>query len=178
MKNTALILSLALSFGLVFTNPAIASQITDEPATTISIENDEGDQKKVATDKPIHLKKQDFLEKVMNYEKNPTEWIYEGDKPCIIDFYADWCGPCKKAAPVLAELAKEYEGQIYVYKIDTEKEKELAGAFGIRSIPAFLWVPMEGKPQMSSGIARTDADTKKMFKDMIDKVLLNQTKSN
>ncbi len=150
----------------------------DEPishSTNVSLDSD---QQKVPSDKPIHLKKKDFLEKVMNYEKNPTEWKYEGDKPCIIDFYADWCGPCKQAAPVLEELAKEYEGQIYIYKINTDQEKELAGAFGIRNIPAFLWVPMEGKPQMSSGIARSQAETKKMFKDMIDKVLLEQVKTN
>ena len=120
----------------------------------------------------IHLTKAEFLDKVMNFEKNPNQWVFEGDKPCIIDFYADWCQPCKKAAPVLEELAQEYAGQINVYKIDTQKERELAGAFGIQSIPAFLWVPMEGKPQMSNGIARTSEETKEMFKQMIDDLLL------
>lgn len=120
----------------------------------------------------IHLSKADFFEKVMNFEENPTEWVYEGDKPCIIDFYADWCRPCKIAGPVLEEIAEEYAGQITVYKIDTQKERELAGAFGIQSIPAFLWVPMNGKPQMSNGIARTPEETKKMFKQMIDDLLL------
>ena len=123
---------------------------------------------------PVHLTKQDFLEKVMNYEKNQTEWVYEGDLPALIDFYADWCGPCRMAAPVLEELAKEYEGKIHIYKIDTEKEKELAGVFGIRSIPAFLYVPKEGKPTMSSGIAQSSEETKKMFKQMIDELLLGQ----
>ena len=107
--------------------------------------------KKVKTMGAIHITKEEFLKKVVNYEANPTEWKYLGDKPCIIDFYADWCGPCKAVAPILEELAKEYDGQIYVYKIDTDKEQELAGAFGIRSIPSLLFVPMEGKPQMSSG---------------------------
>lgn len=124
--------------------------------------------------KTILLSKQDFLEKVMNYEKNQSEWVYEGDKPALIDFYADWCGPCRQAAPVLEELAKEYEGQIYIYKIDTEKEQELAAVFGIRSIPAFLFVPQEGRPTMSNGIAQTPEATKAMFKQMIDEILLGK----
>lgn len=99
----------------------------------------------------IHLTKAAFMEKVANFEANPKEWKYLGDKPCIIDFYADWCGPCKAVAPILEELAKTYDGQIYVYKINTDEEQELAGAFGIRSIPSLLFVPMEGKPQMSVG---------------------------
>ncbi len=94
--------------------------------------------------KVIHLTKADFLAKVYNFEKNPKEWKYEGDKPAIVDFYADWCGPCKMVAPILDELAKEYDGQIVIYKVDTEKEQELAGAFGIRSIPSILFIPMEG----------------------------------
>lgn len=99
----------------------------------------------------IHLTKATFMEKVANFEANPKEWKYLGDKPCIIDFYADWCGPCKAVAPILEELAKTYDGQIYVYKINTDEEQELAGAFGIRSIPSLLFVPMNDKPQMSVG---------------------------
>ena len=86
----------------------------------------------------IHLNKAEFLEKVYNYEKNPDKWTYEGDKPAIVDFYADWCGPCKMIAPILEELAAEYAGQIVVYKINTDKEQELSAAFGIRSIPTLL----------------------------------------
>ena len=104
----------------------------------------------------IHLSKEEFLKKVVNYEVNSTEWKYLGDKPCIIDFYADWCGPWKAVAPILEELSKEYDGQIYIYKVDTDKEQELAGAFGIRSIPSMLFVPMEGKPQMSAGALPKD----------------------
>jgi thioredoxin len=124
--------------------------------------------------KTVNLTKQDFLEKVMNYEKNQTEWVYEGDKPALIDFYADWCAPCRMAAPVLEELAKEYEGQIHIYKVDTQKEQELAAVFGIQSIPAFLFIPQEGTPSMSNGIAQTPEQTKIMFRQMIDEILLGK----
>ena len=118
------------------------------------------------------LTKADFLTKVMDYEKNQTEWVFEGDKPCLIDFYADWCAPCRITSPILEELAEEYHGKIDVFKIDTQKERELAMVFGIQSIPSFLFVPMKGKPTMSSGIARTPEETKQMFHDQIDKLLL------
>lgn len=117
--------------------------------------------------KPTHLTKADFLTKVANYEMNNNEWVYLGDKPAIIDFYADWCGPCKAIAPVLEELAREYENDIYIYKVDTDKEQELAAAFGIRSIPTLLFVPMVGKPEMAQG-----ALPKATFKELIHTILL------
>ncbi len=123
-------------------------------------------EKKMGT---IHLTKAEFLSKVANYEKSPTEWKYLGDKPCIIDFYASWCGPCKTIAPILEDLAKEYEGQIYIYKVNTEEEQELAGAFGIRSIPSILFCPMSGAPQMAQGALPHDA-----FKKAIVEVLLKK----
>ena len=113
-----------------------------------------------------NLTKADFLEKVFNYEVN-KEWKFEGELPAMIDFYADWCGPCKMVAPVLEELSKEYEGKINIYKIDTEVEQELAGAFGIRSIPSLLFIPKEGQPQMAQG-----ALPKENLKEVIDNVLL------
>ncbi len=97
-----------------------------------------------------HLTKETFLTKVFNYENN-TEWKYEGELPAIIYFYADWCRPCKMVAPILEDLSREYEGKISVYKVDTEKEQELASVFGIRSIPSILFIPKEGKPQMAAG---------------------------
>lgn len=118
---------------------------------------------------PIHLTKTEFLAKVANYETNPNEWKYLGDKPCIIDFYANWCGPCKMIAPILEELAKEYDGQIYIYKVNTEEEMELASAFGIRSIPSLLFCPMGENPQMAQGAMPKDA-----FKKAIDEVLLKK----
>jgi thioredoxin 1 len=107
-----------------------------------------------------------------NFEENPQEWKYLGEKPCLIDFYADWCAPCRTSSPILEELAKEYSGKINIYKIDTQKEQELAMVFGIQSIPAFLYCPMEGKPTMASGIAPTPEETKQMFRNQIDNLLL------
>ena len=97
-----------------------------------------------------HLTKETFLEKVFNFEKN-KEWTFEGKLPCMIDFYADWCQPCKIVAPILEELSKEYEGKINIYKVNTEEQTELAAAFGIRSIPSLLFCPADGQPQMAQG---------------------------
>lgn len=115
----------------------------------------------------IHLTKAEFLQKVVNYEANPNEWNYLGDKPAIVDFYAPWCGPCKSLAPVLEELATEYSGKIYIYKVNTDEESELAAAFGIRSIPTLLFIPMGQKPQMAQG-----ALPKAQLKETIDNLLL------
>ena len=177
MKKVVLGIATAAFLTLSCSNGSATSLETTEKGSsdivTASVKSS-GDNQIKGVGKPVHLTKQDFLERVMNYEKNQSEWVYEGDLPALIDFYADWCGPCRAAAPVLEELAKEYEGRIHIYKIDTEKEKELAGVFGIRSIPAFLYVPQNGKPTMSNGIAQTTEETKKMFKQMIDELLLGQ----
>lgn len=97
-----------------------------------------------------NLTKDKFLQKVFNYEKN-KEWKFEGELPCLIDFYADWCGPCKIVAPIMEELSEEYKGKVNFYKINTENEQELASAFGISSIPSLLFVPKDGQPQMAVG---------------------------
>jgi thioredoxin len=112
-----------------------------------------------------HLTKETFLNKVFNYETN-KEWKFEGEKPCIIDFYADWCGPCKTVVPVLEELARDFDGKIDVFKVDTEEEQELASVFGIRSIPSFLFVPAEGQPQMAMGALPKETFVK-AFKDVL-----------
>lgn len=119
--------------------------------------------------KTIQLTKSEFLTKVVNYEVDTDEWKYLGDKPAIIDFYASWCGPCKILAPILEELAVEYGDSIYIYKVDTEKEKELAATFGIRAIPTLWFVPMEGMPQMATG-----ALSKERLIYAINKVLFNK----
>ena len=118
--------------------------------------------------KTIHLTKEEFLKKVANYEANPTEWKYLGDKPALIDFFATWCGPCKMVGPILEELAAEYGDKLVIYKVNTEEEEDLASIFGIRSIPSLLFIPMEGQPQMAVG-AMAKADLKKA----IDEILLS-----
>jgi thioredoxin 1 len=112
-----------------------------------------------------HLTKETFLNKVFNYEKN-KEWKFEGERPCIIDFYADWCAPCKMVAPILEDLAKDYEGKMDIYKVNTEEEQELAAAFGIRSIPSLLFVPLKGQPQMAMGALPKETFIK-AFKDVL-----------
>ena len=112
-----------------------------------------------------HLTKETFIEKVFNYEEN-KDWKFEGDKPCLIDFYADWCAPCKMVAPILEDLSKEYNGKLDIYKFDTEAEQELAGIFGIRSIPSFLFVPSDGQPQMAMG-ALPKETFEKAIKDVL-----------
>jgi thioredoxin len=112
-----------------------------------------------------HLTKETFKNKVFNYETN-KEWKFEGDKPCIIDFYADWCGPCKVVAPVLEELALDFKEKMDIYKVNTEEEQELALIFGIRSIPSFLFVPVTGQPQMAMGALPRETFIK-AFKDVL-----------
>jgi thioredoxin len=112
-----------------------------------------------------HLTKETFKEKVFNFEQN-QEWKYEGNTPCIIDFYADWCSPCKIVAPILEELQEEYGNKLVIYKIDTEAEHELAGMFGIQSIPSLLFVPVGEQPQMAMGALPKDT-----FKQAISDVL-------
>ena len=112
-----------------------------------------------------HLTKETFQNKVFNYEKN-KDWNFEGELPCLIDFYADWCQPCKTVAPILEELSKEYDGKVNIYKINTEEETELSAAFGIKSIPSLLFCPKDGQPQMAMG-----ALPKETFKQAISEVL-------
>lgn len=118
-----------------------------------------------------HLTTETFTEKVFNYKEN-KEWKFEGKNPCIIDFYADWCGPCKMIAPVLEELSKDYKGKIDIYKVDTEDQQELASIFGIQSIPSILFVPSVGQPQMAMGAIPKDS-----FVKIINEVLLNGEKN-
>lgn len=112
-----------------------------------------------------HLTAETFKEKVFDYVNN-KEWKYSGDKPCLIDFYADWCGPCKMVAPVLDELSKEYGDKLDIFKVDTEAERELSAVFGIQSIPSFLFVPMNGQPQMAMGALPKDT-FEKAIKDVL-----------
>jgi thioredoxin len=117
----------------------------------------------------IQLTKAMFLEKVYDFEKSPKHWTFIGDKPCVIDFYADWCRPCKMVSPIMAELAEKYKGQITVYKVNTDQERELAQFFGIRSIPTLFFCPAKGDPQMTQG-----ALPKETYEKIITEVLLQK----
>ena len=112
-----------------------------------------------------NLTRETFLENVFNYTEN-KDWKFEGDKPALIDFYADWCGPCKMLAPILDQLSEEYGDKINIYKIDTEAEQELAAAFGIRSIPSMLFCPMDAEPQMANG-ALPKAELERVIADVL-----------
>jgi thioredoxin len=157
MRKTIVIFFVTALFGVM-----IFAQCAGENNKQVKTEK-KGHRMKV-----MHLTKTDFLSKVADYEKNPNEWKYLGDKPALIDFYTDWCGPCKMIAPILDELAEEYGEQIHIYKINTDKEQELAGTFGIRSIPSLLFIPMDGRPQMAHG-AMSKADLKKAIEEVLIK---------
>ena len=118
----------------------------------------------------VIMNKQLFLAEVFDYEKT-ADWKYKGNKPAIIDLYADWCGPCRTVAPIMKELAKEYSDQIVIYKVNVDKEKELAALFNATSIPLFVFIPMEGEPQLFRGAAN-----KATYKEAIDSFLLAASK--
>jgi thioredoxin len=165
MKNLAVMLMAIAAISVGCSNSTNKTEQADAAVRT----DKSAVSKTVLTEtKTVKLTNATFKEKVFNYDVN-KEWKYEGDKPCIIDFYADWCGPCKQVAPVLEELAKEYDGEIIIYKVDTEKHRELAGAFGIKSIPSLLFVPASGQPQMSQG-----ALPKAEFVKVIEEFLLKK----
>ncbi len=124
-----------------------------------------------AVSKTIKLDKAAFLKKVADFEKSPTVWKYLGDKPAIIDFYADWCGPCRRLSPLLDELAAEYDGKIYVYKVNVDDEKEIAEAFGITALPTIVFVPMKGNPGAGTGFL-----PKETLRGAIKELLLEKKK--
>lgn len=154
MKNIKVIVLFFVAFAL--SNPLLQAENDDKAANTGEV---------------VVLNKAGFLKNVYNYETNQSEWVYEGDKPCIVDFYADWCGPCRQVSPILKQLAMEYKDQIVVYKVNVDDEKELAMAFGIQSVPTFLFVPAEGEPQLALG-----AFPKETFEEHIKTFLLGNKK--
>ncbi|WP_298653685.1 thioredoxin [uncultured Proteiniphilum sp.] len=172
MKTNLLITAAALVFILPSCNSADRKTASNDAGTNqeTNVTKTENSMTTTTSKKTIYLTRADFLQKVANFEKNPDQWVYLGDKPCIIDFYADWCGPCKMIAPILEELANEYDGEIYIYKVDTEAEQQLAAEFGIRSIPSLLFCPMGEAPQMAQGALPKDA-----FKQAIEEVLLKKS---
>jgi thioredoxin 1 len=150
---------------------AFSTQPKEKPegSNVVHVENksDPNLEKLKANGSPLmeSLTKETFLQEVFNYEQN-KEWKFEGELPCIIDFYADWCGPCKMVEPVLKELAKEYQGKINIYRVDTQAQQELAATFGIQSIPSLLFVPLNDKPQMAVG-ALPKETLKKTIKEVL-----------
>jgi len=162
---------------------SVTSGVSTKSTPNIEVQNDntedvtviEADQQEEETTtlkkrdgKVEYLSTKDFLSKIWDFNSNPKQWVYKSDKPTIIDFYAEWCGPCKKVAPIMDELAAEYTGKVNFYKIDTDKEQQLAGqVFGIRSIPSILYIPVNGQPQMFSGLM-----AKETYVNKINELLL------
>lgn len=163
---------IAILFGLgLFISFSACNNATEPEATA----QDTGENMEVASTegdlKPEYLTAATFREKVWDYENSPEQWVYNGELPCIIDFYADWCKPCKKVAPIMDELADYYEGRVLIYKVDTDKERELATVFQVRSIPSILFAPAEGKPAMQPG-----ALSKEDYIRIIDEFVLKVNK--
>lgn len=152
MRNLGFVTALALLLGM-----------------TACAQNRNGSKNENKSMKATELNAEEFRKQIYNYDKSPETWKYEGDMPAVIDFYATWCGPCKMMAPVMETIAAEYEGKVRVYKIDVDKEQRLAALFGVRSIPTFLFIPMNGQPQHATGAM----DISQMRK-IIDSTLLEQ----
>lgn len=167
-------------FLMVFAMAAIAitgcsqnKQNNKAEGTSAQTQNAKGEDKaqgaptaKAGDGKVNYLTTSDFKKNIMDYEKHPQEWVFEGNRPVIIDFYATWCRPCKITAPIVEELAKDYQGQIDFYKVDIDKEQELAATFGIQSIPTFLFIPAKGNPTVQMG-AMQKADFEEIIKSVI-----------
>ncbi len=144
MDRNRLIKAMALVFGLAFGASACSQQ--KQPNTE--------QQQQVKENKTMKVKElttEEFKSKVMDFEKHPSEWVFEGERPALIDFYATWCGPCKMTAPIVEQIAEKYDGKVDVYKVDVDKEQQLAAMFGIQSIPSLLFIPLKGQPQMNVG---------------------------
>ena len=149
-----MIKKLLLIVAIVFIGLSACSQNkgkTRTKATNAKTEKTTTAATDTATGKVIFLTTAEFKKKVIDFEKHPNEWVFEGKKPAIIDFFATWCGPCRRMSPTVDKIAKDYAGKIDVYKIDIDKEKQLAMVFGIQSVPTILFVPVTGKPTMQEG---------------------------
>ena len=148
IKRKIILATAVLAFSL-----SACSDNQSQKQTTANSENKTiiNSKKKGDNMKVTELTTADFKTKVRNYEQHPQEWVFEGKRPALVDFYATWCGPCKALSPIVEELAEKYDGKVDFYKVDVDKQEELAALFGIRSIPSLLFIPMEGQPEMSVG---------------------------
>ncbi len=174
MRKITSYLLIASALAFVSCNQNAESNISksaDEPASDIK---QPAEQKVTSGDiKPVYLSTADFKSKIWDYEANPQEFVYKGTLPCVIDFYADWCKPCKMVAPIMDDLADHYDGKVIIYKVDTDKERELASVFQVTSIPSILFTPMNGKPAMQPG-----ALAKEEYIKIIDEFILNVKPEN
>lgn len=161
-KIGILLVALTMNLGFMACNSTAAEKAGDDTAkaTEKTTANAEGSV--------IYLNEASFRELVWDYNKNPQEWVYAGELPAVIDFYADWCGPCKRVAPIMEKLAKEYQGQVKIYKVDTDANRELSAVFGIRSIPSVLFIPKDGgRPAMQAGAMQEE-----QYKQIINEFVL------
>ena len=174
MKKLMSFLILASSFIFFSCNENVESKSINNNDQFVAENNQVAQQNVSAGDiKPIYLTTADFKSKIWDYEANPQEFIYRGELPCVIDFYADWCKPCKMVAPIMDDLADYYDGKVIIYKVNTDKERELASVFQVNSIPSILFAPMNGKPAMQPG-----ALAKEDYIKIIDEFVLKLTTEN
>lgn len=161
-----LAITLNVGFNACNTNAAEKSSATEGGEKSVSTASDE------INGKVIYLTEESFRQLVWNYAENPQEWVYTGELPAVIDFYADWCGPCKRVAPIMDKLAKDYKGKVIIYKVDTDANRELSSVFGIRSIPSVLFIPKNGKPAMQPGAMQEE-----QYKQIIEDFVLENKKT-
>ena len=170
MKRLSLVFTLIFALTAISCTNVNGNQEGDQPVLSNGA-NSESTSSSGSQAEPEYLTYDKFLEVVWNFEEHPQEWIYEGDVPCVIDFYADWCKPCRMVAPIMDELAKEYEGKVKIYKVDVDKEKKLASVFQVSSIPAVLFSPKTGRPMIQAGALPKDQYVK-----IIEETLLKTNK--
>lgn len=170
MKRLSLLILMLSVIGIYSCSNAIGNQEGDRSLVQRSEQPEASPAESEAA--PEYLTYETFKQKVWDFEKNPQVWVYEGDVPCVIDFYADWCRPCRMVAPIMDDLAKTYDGKLKIYKVDVDKEKQLAAAFQIRSIPAVLFSPVKGQPMMQAGALPKD-----QYVRIIEENLLNKNEA-
>ncbi|HAG17251.1 MAG TPA: thioredoxin [Bacteroidales bacterium] len=163
-KIGILLLAVVLNVGFAACNSNAAEK---ESTTEKTVNEKSAPAESANTATVIYLNKESFQKLVWNYTQNAQDWVYEGSLPAVIDFYADWCGPCKRVAPIMEKLAKEYKGRVVIYKVDTDANQELSSVFGIRSIPSVLFIPKNGKPAMQAGAMQEE-----QYKQIIEEFVL------